>query len=70
MVIYQRIEGTDLVRAYSDAGMMIEQDESKYRYSEAIDPIYMNRTYTETDEPIEEEEDYDPQEVLDIIFGE
>ena len=37
--------------AYSDSGYMIERD--GVRYSEAVDPLDSNRTYTETDEPIE-----------------
>lgn len=47
----------DLVRTYSDIGMMIRQDETGDIYAEAIDPVYMNRTYTETDIPIETEEE-------------
>ena len=54
MVIYETIEGTDLIRAYSNNGMMLSQDETGNLYPEAIDPVYMNRTYTETDIPIEE----------------
>ena len=72
MVIYQEISGTDLVCAYSNNKMMIRQDETGNLYSEAIDPVYMNRTYTETDIPIEEDEEspaMEPQEALDFIFG-
>lgn len=46
-----RKDGVVLNRTYSDAGMMIERD--GVRYSEAIDPAELNRTYTETDEPVE-----------------
>ena len=45
-----RADGVVLNRTYSDAGMMIERDGT--RYSEAIDPTQLNRQYTETDEPI------------------
>lgn len=48
-----REDGVVLNRTYSDKGMMIERD--GVRYSEAIDPAELNRTYTETDEPIEKE---------------
>jgi hypothetical protein len=55
-----RDDGVVLNRTYSDIGMMIERD--GVRYVEAIDPVEMNRTYIETDEPSEEasatEEDY------------
>lgn len=48
-----RSDGVVLNRTYSDAGFMIERD--GVRYSEAIDPAELERTYTETDEPIEVE---------------
>ena len=40
-------------RAWSDVGMMIERNGA--RYTEAVDPLNSGRTYTETDEPIEQE---------------
>ena len=46
-----RKDGVVLNRTYSDSGMMIERD--GVRYSEAIDPAELGRTYTETDEPID-----------------
>ena len=49
-----RRDGVVLNRTFSDAGFMIERD--GVRYSEAIDPAELGRTYTETDEPIESEE--------------
>ena len=49
------INGKSFVRTYSDSGYMVERD--GIRYSEAIDPAELNRTYTETDEPIEGETD-------------
>ena len=36
---------------------MIKEDGTGILYSEAIDPDFMNRTYTETNTPIEEPED-------------
>lgn len=56
-----------LVRTYSDAGLMIEQDGTGQRYSEAIDPEGSGRTYTETDEPISDEEARD--RLLAILTG-
>lgn len=47
-----REDGVVLNRTYSDLGMMIERE--GVRYSEAIDPAELNRQYTETDEPIED----------------
>lgn len=79
-IITEKFEDSvDLVRTYSDRGMMIKQDGTGYLYDEAIDPDYMNRTYTETDIPIEQEEEepiepdedgfLPPQGALEIIFG-
>ena len=48
------INGKSFVRTHSDSGYMVERD--GVRYSEAIDPAELNRTYTETDEPIEGED--------------
>ena len=46
-----RSDGVRLVRTYSDSGMMVERD--GVRYSEAIDPEELHRTYTETEEQAE-----------------
>ena len=48
------INGKAFVKTYSDKGMMVERDGE--RYSEAIDPAEFGRQYTETDEPIEQNE--------------
>lgn len=48
-------DGVELVRTYSDKGFMVERD--GVRYTEAIDPAYLGREYTETDIPISENED-------------
>ena len=56
------INEKDYIKNYSDSGFMIERD--GVQYSEAIDPVGTDRTYTETDilidgEPNEAtEEDY------------
>ena len=55
MIVQERIENTDLIKTYSDAGFMIEQNGTGFLYAEAIDPDYMNRAYTETDVLIEKD---------------
>ena len=45
----------DLIRTYSDAGMKIHGGFPEGDYNEAIDPVSAQRTYTETDIPIEDE---------------
>lgn len=47
-----RTDGVELYRTYSDIGMMIERD--GVRYSEAVDPVHLNRVYIETSEPVTE----------------
>ena len=56
MIVKENIEigGKSFVKQYSDSGFYIERDDEKY--SEAIDPASIERTYTETDEPIETDE--------------
>lgn len=56
MIIQEQIS-EDLVRTYSDKNVYIHGGFPEGDYPEAIDPIYMNRTYVETDIPIESEYD-------------
>lgn len=49
-----RDDGVVLNRTYSDLGYKIERN--GVLYDEAIDPAELNRQYTETDIPIETEE--------------
>ena len=51
---YFEINGRAFIRAYSDAGMMVERD--GVMYSEANDPAEFGRVYTETDVAVESEE--------------
>lgn len=67
MIIYEQLEN-NMVKAYSDKGMMIHGGFPEADYAEAIDPANLNRTYTETDTPIPSEEISD-SEALNIIMG-
>jgi len=67
MIIQEQISDT-LVKTYSDKGVYIHGGFPEADYAEAVDPISMNRTYTETDIPIEDEEITD-EEALSIIMG-
>ena len=72
----QRKDGVKLYRTYSDAGMMIRQNETSVAYTEAIDVDGAPYTYTETETPIEtpemttEERLQDAETALGIMFGE
>ena len=63
----EREDGVILNRTYSDAGMMIRQDETGALYDEAIDPASTGRNYTETDIPIDPDDT--AEEILSILLG-
>lgn len=52
----QRKDGVKLYRTYSDAGMMIRQNETGVEYAEAIDVENASYTYEETDMSIDADE--------------
>ena len=54
MIIQEQI-GNDLVKTYSDKGVMIRKIGTDEIYSEAIDPKKFNREYEETDIQIEQD---------------
>ena len=54
----------------SDAGYKILQVETGAVYDEAYDGVPCPYTYTETDEPLEDDEPIEPQEALNILMGE
>lgn len=62
MIIQEQI-GNDLVKTYSDKGVMIRKKGTDELYSEAIDPQKFNREYEETDIPIEQHDEL--EEVLE-----
>lgn len=66
------INGNEYLHNYSDAGYMIKQDETDILFSDALDPINSDRTYTETDIMIEDEQTRDDEYTLigKILFGE
>jgi len=47
----------NLVKTYSDRGMLIKGGVPEGLYAEAIDPVEFNREYEETDIPIPEDEE-------------
>ena len=65
------LNGRPFVVTASDSGYMIERD--GYKYSEAWDPEGSGRTYTETDEKIEEKsflsETEEKAAAFDILMG-
>lgn len=62
-----KIGERDFVRTYSDRGMLIHGGMPEGDYSEANDPAELNRTYVETEIPIEGEES--AEEIVNILMG-
>lgn len=58
MVIYEQIPDTDLVRAYSDSGVYIFGGDPETFYSEAVDQASLNRTYRDSDIPLDKNASY------------
>lgn len=61
------INDKQIVRTWSDRGMMIHGGSPEGDYSEAMDPAEFGRVYTETNIPIDE--DTTAEEILDILLG-
>ena len=59
------INGVQFKKTWSDANYLIERDGAKY--SEAVDPIDIERTYTETNEPIDSQNDITSDEFLSML---
>ena len=74
MAIIQENIGNDLVKTYSSLKVKIHGGFPEGDYDEAIDPISAGRTYTETDIPIDEEDDGESEieakaAAYDILMG-
>lgn len=65
---YFMVGETEFVRTYSDSGMKIHGGVPEADYDVAEDPASFNRTYTETDIPIDGGE-VTAEEALDFLFG-
>ncbi len=68
---YGIVAGMELVRTYSDAGKKIIQDETGIEYDEAVDPVSAGRTYTESENDLENPEISEEYvEAAKILLGE
>lgn len=61
-----RTDGVRLYRTYSDVGMMVQQNETGTKYTEAIDVENAPYTYTEVSA---QAENVSPDDALRIITG-
>ena len=60
------IDGRQFVKRYSDSGVKIQRQDGLL-FEDAVDPVDQNRTYTETDIPIDS--DGTAEEVLNVLLG-
>jgi hypothetical protein len=77
MIQVEYLNDGTLIRHYSDAGYMLLQNETGMKYADPIDLVPCRYTYTETDEPIETDDNPDDMTEIeekamayDIIVGE
>ena len=59
------INGVQFKKTWSDADYLIERDGAKY--SEAVDPIGVERIYTETNESIDPQDTVTGDEILSML---
>lgn len=59
------INSTSFIRTYSDLDRKVERD--GVLYDEAIDPVDSGRTYTESTEMIDTEEDVTESEIIEEL---
>ena len=64
-----QVEGRDLIRSYSDKNVFIHGGAPESDYIDAVDPAELNRQYTETDIPIDADEDDDYATAGKILMG-
>lgn len=57
MIQTEYLNNGTLIKHYSDAGFMLLQNETGFKYADPIDVVPCRYTYTETDELIESEID-------------
>ena len=59
------INNVQFQKTWSDANYLLERNGAKY--SEAVDPIGVERAYTETNEPIDSQNDITSDEFLSML---
>ena len=73
MIKTEMLRNDTLIKHYSDLGVMLKQEETGMLYADPVDIYPCPFTYTETDIPIEEEEEVSEEQITaqayDIIIG-
>ena len=73
MIKTEMLRNDTLIKHYSDLGVMLKQEETGMLYADPVEIYPCPFTYTETDIPIEEEEEVSEEQIkaqaYDIIIG-
>lgn len=64
----RRKDGVSLYKTYSDADLLIVQNETGVEYDVAVDVEDAQYTYTETDKPIDVDPEVDPEEATEADY--
>lgn len=67
MVKFKYLNDGTLIQHYSDAGFVLLQNETGAKYSDPIDVVPCQYTYTETDELVERVDENFDEESLETI---
>ena len=67
MILTEFLNDGKLIKHYSDAGFMLLQNETGIKYSDPIDVVPCQYTYTETDELTEGEEEISGDDFLAMV---
>ena len=62
MIITEYLNDGTLIKHYSDAGVLLLQNETGIKYADPIDVVPCAYTYSETDEPIDAPEEHHVEE--------
>lgn len=57
MIVTEYLNDGALIKHYSDAGVLLLQNETGIKYADPVDLVPCAYTYSETDEPIEPPEE-------------
>ena len=63
----EREDGINLYRTYSDRGLRVENEQTHEVFDDVVNVEGFTHTYTETDEPIQDE--ITDSEALNILLG-
>lgn len=67
MIQVEYLNDGTLIKHYSDKGYLLLQNETGAKYSDPIDAVPCQYTYTETDELIDGEEEITGEEFLEMV---